>query len=405
MSAADASSDTPNPARGVKLAGQFALFAVGIALFAWVLARAHGELTPERIDDLRAAGPVLVFALAALTAASFALNGLGWWVALSPVRRLPLLPTVGVNVAATALAYLPGKLSVVFRVLYHKRTDRVPVMQFGGWAAAFTAITIAGLGPGIAASIVYRGDTGPGWWAIAIGGAIVTTAAIVALARLFDAGPGWRWLERTARRLPGGPRLVGSAPFAHAHTGLRMLAAPRATAAGVAIRFADALGYAARFLIVGAVLTEGDHLGGGITLGEAMVAGVGFFLISALAPTGPLGLREAATGGLLGVLVTDGLRLVVVTVSLVELLTAAICGPLAALFLKRAAGVLRGVTEELRGSVAVEAELLATNANSSVGGNQPDRNHTGPPQDGQHPATPTDQPAAKPATEPGSGDH
>ena len=388
-------TDAPPAAALAKRVGQTALFAIGIALFAWVLHRAAGELTPERTADLRAAGPGFLLALVGLTIASFALNGLGWWVALTPVRRLPIATTVAVNVVATALAYLPGKLSVVFRALYHKRADTVPVLQFGGWAAAFAAAALAGLGPGVAASLLVPGPAHAAWWAAALLGSIAAAALVVALARLFHTGPGWRAFERAAGALPGGARLVGSAPFQHAHAGLRMLADPRAAAAGVAIRLADALAYAARFLIVGAVLTEGDRLGGGIALSEAMVAGVGFFLISALAPTGPLGLREAATGGVLGALVADGLRLVVVTVSLVELLTAALCGPIAALLLGRAAArAMRGVGDELGGSVALETELLNPPACD-----HDDRDRPRPTQHAQHAAAPANQPVPETAPE------
>ncbi|MEM0982340.1 MAG: lysylphosphatidylglycerol synthase domain-containing protein [Planctomycetota bacterium] len=317
------------PRKVVRLLVQALLFAAGLALFGWVAWTARAELTEERIAELKRAGPAFVAALVGLSLASFCLNGFGWWVAVSPVRRLSVWRTLAVNVVATGLSYLPGKLSVLFRVLYHKRVDRMPVMQFGGWAAAFGGVTVVGLGPGVAATLLLPDAAWGLWLGATAVGVVVAFVALVVGSRWVASDSGWRLLESIARRLPKGEAVLASGPFVNLHTGVAMVANERATGLGVVIRQLDALGYAARFLVMASVLNVE------MTLAEAAVAGVSFFLISALAPTGPLGLREAATGGVLGALVSDGLKIVVVSVSAVELATVAVAGLIAGVALSR----------------------------------------------------------------------
>ncbi len=316
-----AKPDTPDPSaplrrNHLRIALQVAGFALGIALFGWVVRTALGEMTPERWDQLRSASLVAVAGMFLLALGNVALNGLMWFVAFLPIRRLRLPDMLAVNAGATTLAYLPFKLSILFRVLYHKRFDAIPVLQFGGWTAAITACMAAALLPGIGASLLpTRDDTVP-WLAITLVGALLCALAGARLSAFFATGKGWRWLKATIIRITGdrGRTVVESTLFENLHSGVHMLADTRATLSGVALRLLDAAFIAARFAIAAQVL------GIDLMLVDALVVGVAYFLIGAVAPTGTVGVREGGTAGLFALLGLEDMTAVIVFVSALEML-------------------------------------------------------------------------------------
>lgn len=274
---------------------------VCIGLLGWVITRAGAQMTPERWALLRAAPwwqPGLLFALGLF---SVAVNGLAWWVALRPVQRIRLADVVAVNAIATALAYLPFKLSVVFRVLYHRTMDGISLLRFGGWAAAVAGPMAAAFGPGLLLAFTPLRHNPWAWAAGAVIGAAAASLVLAALSRFFATGRGWRWLRRVSARMGGrrGLRLLHGPMFTNLHAGIHMLARPEIVLLAATLRLLDAAGLAARVMIAGTILAIP------VDPGSAAVVGVCYFMIGAIAPTGTLGLREGGVAGVLALLKVD----------------------------------------------------------------------------------------------------
>lgn len=303
-------------------------FAIGIALLVWIIAQARQDLTPDKIDQLREAEAWRVGLIVVLSVSSVVLNGVMWWAAITPVRRVPLVDCLGVNAVASALALLPFKLSVVFRVLIHRRRHGVPMLTFGGWGAALVALMLAALGPAVGASLLLPGGS-MAWWAASIGGGGALLGVGVVLARYFSTGAGWRVLRRVVERVLGerGVRLMNSSPVENAHQGVFMLASPGWTFLGGGLRFTDTMAYAARFWLASSIV------GVSISVGDAAVVGVSYFIISVIAPTGSAGVREAGTAGVFALLRIPDPALTVAFVGAIELGVGIVTGVLGALVL------------------------------------------------------------------------
>jgi hypothetical protein len=318
----DRTSPSPDPSaplrkNRLRLALQVAGFAIGIAILVWVVRTALAEMTPERWGQLRGAHWSIIAGMLALGVASLVFNGLLWLVAFLPIRRLRAADTLAVNAAATLLAYAPFKLSFVFRVLYHRRFDAVPVLQFGGWSAAVVATLAAAITVGLIASLTPLRDRPGLWLAVTLLGALACGVAGSRVSAFFATGAGWRWLTRTAGKLGGarGTRVVESPLFENLHSGVHMLAATPVTLTCVAMRLLDAGTLAGRFLLAAHVL------GVELSLTDALVIGVAYFVIGAAAPTGTIGVREGGTAGLFALLDVEGAAPVIVFVSAVEMLS------------------------------------------------------------------------------------
>ncbi len=274
----------------VRLAVQGLGFVAGLTLLGWCV---HAALSPENREQLSKLGDAPAWAVAAmlgLSAASVALNGLAFWCALLPARRLHASDVIATNALATLLNYLPFNLSAISRVVIHNRRDRVPLLTIGGWFGAVLGVMVVSLAPLVAASL-WRQGVDAAWWAIALFGPLTAGGGLIALARPFAGERGLTRLHAILDPLAVGPlrRALRSERFAQLHAGVTMLADPRALALGVAIRLADVATQTARFVLAAAIPCiplPRDH---------AALVDPSYFLISVVSPFGMLGTREAGT--------------------------------------------------------------------------------------------------------------
>jgi len=321
----------PRPQRSaLRLTLQALGFLIGIGLLAWVVSTAFSAMTAEDWERLRNASPLRLAGLVGLGGLSVALNGLIWWLCIRPVRRVGLADVTAVNAVATLLAYAPFKLSVLFRVTWHRAVDRIPMLTFGGWAVAIVATLAAGLGPAVALRLTPLRDHDAAWLAAAVVGTVLAALAGAAISASLATGAGWRTLRRVVFRLRGraGIRLIRGRLFTNVHAATHMLAAPHTVAAASLVRLLDGLSIGARFLIAAAILAAD------VDPGTAMVVGVCFFVIGAVAPTGAAGVREGGTAGVFALLgVTDAVAPVVVFVAATQILGELLVGVAAAAWL------------------------------------------------------------------------
>ncbi|HRQ74272.1 MAG TPA: hypothetical protein PLU35_14715, partial [Phycisphaerales bacterium] len=134
----------------LRLAVQGLGFVAGLVLLGWCV---RAALSPENREQLSKLGDAPAWAVAALlglSVASVALNGLAFWCALLPARRLHASDVIATNALATFLNYLPFKLSAISRVVIHNRRDRVPLLTIGGWFGAVLGVMVVSLAPLVA---------------------------------------------------------------------------------------------------------------------------------------------------------------------------------------------------------------------------------------------------------------
>ncbi|GIK20094.1 MAG: hypothetical protein AMXMBFR77_21920 [Phycisphaerales bacterium] len=284
--------NTPNAGRRpvLRFALQIVGFVGGLALLGWCV---RAALSPENREQLARLGDAPAWSVAVLlglSAASVALNGLAFWSALLPARRLHASDVIATNALATFLNYLPFKLSAISRVVIHNRRDRVPLLTIGGWFGAVLGVMAASLVPLVAASL-WRQTVDAAWWAVALLGPIAAGGGLVALARPFADERGLARLHVILDPLAVGPlrRALRSERFAQLHAGVTMLADPRAVAIGVSVRLADVAVQTARFVLAASIL------GVALPWDHAALVASSYFLISVVSPFGMLGTREAGT--------------------------------------------------------------------------------------------------------------
>lgn len=268
-------------------------FLVGIGLLVWCVSVALSEKNREQFDRLMDASAWQVTVLLACSAGTMILNGLIFWVLLWPVERTNVLYMSAVNGLATLISYAPFKIALAFRVLVHRRIDKVPVLTIGAWFAAIAVVTVAVVGPAIGASFAVRGGSAA-WWAMWIGGSIALTAASIAIASAFQGQAGWEKLKKLLAGVGLGAivRWLGTEHGLKIHAGVDMIAHRRATSAASGLRVADILVQAVRIRVAAEIL------GVELDWGGSMVIASTYFLIGILSPIGMLGTREAGSAGM-----------------------------------------------------------------------------------------------------------
>lgn len=262
-------------------------FLLGLGLLAWCVSIVLSPDNREQLSHLLDASALDVAILLACSAATLILNGLIFWIVLWPVKHTSVLHISAVNAVATLISYAPFKIAVAFRVLVHNRIDGVPILTIGAWFAAIAVLAVTVLFPAAAAS-VWLDSRSASWWIAWIGGAIVCTALVVALASAFAGDPGWHRLMRMIRAVGLGfaIRWLGTEHGRRLHAGIDMLAHVRASAAAGACRVADILVQAVRVWIAARIL----HVD--LDWGASMVIASTYFLIAMISPIGMLGPRE-----------------------------------------------------------------------------------------------------------------
>lgn len=304
----------PGPGRR---AGRLALQAIGfvgaIVLLGWCVREALSPGSREQIARLQEAGPWAFVSLLALSLGTLAVNGLVFWAALLPVRRLRVADVVAVNALATFLNYLPFKAGLVARLVIHRRRDRVPLTILGAWIVATVASLPVALGPLLLVALWRQGagtrggepaalDLGPVALGAALVGAACCAAGVVVVSRAL-AGPVGLARVRAAAgatRLRPLASLTRRPWFERLHAGMDMLAHPWTFGGCVALRAADVGLNAWRFVLAAGVL------GMDIPWAGAVVLACVFYAVGALSPVGMLGVREGATTGLAGLLALAG---------------------------------------------------------------------------------------------------
>lgn len=310
----------------VRTALQLLGFLVGLAMLGWCIRQALGPENQAQLRRLGDAPASAILLLLSLSLGTLVLNGLMFWVAVRPIRNLSPTGVCATNAVATFASYLPFKLSVVVRVLIHTRRDGLPFFTVGAWMTAVAVVMLVSLSP-LALGAYVRGGLDGVAWGLTAATALTAGAAVIVLARLFSGERGLAKVRAAADATRVGllSRAARSEKTAQLHGALTILGHARATIAGIALRLTDTGVQAWRFLVAA------DILGIPMSIGEAVILSIVYFLVSVFTPIGVLGSREAATAavavalGLRGELRdTDLPLLVTATESLVNLMGAVV---------------------------------------------------------------------------------
>lgn len=318
---ASQSSDADSSASrsGARLVLQVVGFLIGIALLGWCVRLALSEENRASLEQLADAPPGALASLLGLSVVGVVANGLIFWAALRPVRRIAPLDVVATNALATFLANLPFKIGLLARIAIHNRRDKVPMAMIFGWFGAVTATLLLVSGALIGAGLL-RGVLG-GWTVpAAVVFMVLLSGMTVLIAKRLSGERGHRRLSRLIGRVGGkrALRLARTQVIRELHMGLDMLASGRWVAVVVLFRAVDFGAQAWRWVVAG------ELVGSDVSATDGLLISGGHFLAGALSPVGMLGFREGAamgTAGLLGLdargfapiaLLTAGAELVVV---------------------------------------------------------------------------------------------
>jgi hypothetical protein len=280
-------------ARQVRLLIQVLGFAISLGLLGVCVWLALKEENRAGFQHLREASAWQVGLLLLLSFLTLNINGLAFWVALRPVRRLAVLDVLATNAVSTFLAYLPFKLSAIARIVIHNRRDRVPLLSIGAWFAAVAVLLLAALGPAALATL-WRQKIDALWIIATLGGQVLLGSVIVMLAGAFRGPAGQARLAALAGslRLRLARRVLGSRAWSNLHAGFDMLASPRAVASAVVLRLADMAVHGSRFALAAAIF------GVALPLDQAVLISLTYFMIGVVSPFGVLGAREMGATGM-----------------------------------------------------------------------------------------------------------
>lgn len=143
-----------------RLAFQVFGFLLGALLLAYCIKIAfYGDTDWSRI---KSASPLMIAALLGTGLLGTILDGLVFWGIIRPYHRLKVMDIQAVNMSAACMNYAPVRLGTIFRILYHARVDRVPLVPILAWFGAIIITTAACLGSVILATLIM-GEPGIGW--------------------------------------------------------------------------------------------------------------------------------------------------------------------------------------------------------------------------------------------------
>lgn len=282
----------PENRSGARIAVQVVGFLIGIALLGWCVRLALSEENREALGKLVDAPPGSLAALLGLSVVSVVANGLIFWGALAPVRRLRALDVVATNALSTFLANLPFKIGLLARIAIHNRRDKVPMAMIFGWFGAVTA-TLITTSASLLVAGTLRGVLGALTVPAAVVSMVVLSVVMVVIAKRLSGERGHRRLSRLIGRFGGrrALRLARSQVMRELHMGLDMLASGRWVALVVAFRIVDFASQGWRWVVAGELVDKDIAFTNGL-----LIAG-GHFLAGALSPVGMLGFREGAAMG------------------------------------------------------------------------------------------------------------
>jgi len=268
---------------------QIAGFMIGLALLYWCVTVALTPDNQKQLASLQHASWVRLTELVLLTLSSVVLNGLIFWATLQPVKKLSSLDLIATNAVASLLAFLPFKLSIIFRFLIHRRRDEVPLLTIGAWFAAVAGGMLMVLGP-LAALSLWRRAIDVVWIIGAATSIPLIALIVISIAKLAAGDAGMLRIYRVANRLNIEPisKAVRTTWFGKLHSICAMVGNPYWFALALVLRLLDVAVWALRFHDVSKLL--GKPLGWDTSL---MLSST-YFLAGVLVPSGTLGSREAA---------------------------------------------------------------------------------------------------------------
>lgn len=284
--------------RGVAL--QVAGLVIGLALLGWCVSIALRPGNREQLERLGEAPWWMIGAVVGLSVLSLGFNAGVFWSLVRPSKRLGFGYVLAVNSVATCLAYLPFKLSLVFRFFIHRVRDGIPVATIAAWiaAAGMSLAVVCGPVAGVAALGVRDA------WLVPLAG---LAAGVIALAAWLVAGAlaGPSGMERIRRMasfsgIGAIERLVRTRTVEHLHAGFGMVGERSAWWTAIGWRACDLAVQSARFWVAARIL------GLDLEIGPAVLLGVTYYALGAASPSGAIGVREGGATGLAAMLHLDG---------------------------------------------------------------------------------------------------
>lgn len=277
--------------RGLRIAVQVVGTLAGLGSLAWCLRTALKPESRAQLGKLWDAPAYLIVAMLGLSLVTLALNGLAFWIALFPVKRLRLVDVLATNGICTFLGYLPAKLGAVLRFVIHNRRDKVPIATCGAWFAALAVIMLVNFTI-MCATAIHWGKIDAVWVLLTLGSGAAATAVLVGVARVFRGERGLTRMESVVglTRIEALKKPLRWNIWLQLHAGFEMLSSPGAVAGGLLNRMVDTGVQSARFLVAARIL--------GIELApqQAMLVSMLYFIVGVFSPSGLAGLREGAVG-------------------------------------------------------------------------------------------------------------
>lgn len=281
----------------------------GVGVLAAAIYFATSEENAEGLRKLQQAPTHLIAMLGLLSFGTIATWGVLFTVTVKPLHTIPYMRTIAVNAIATFVAAVPFKLSIALRGLIHHKGDGVPIKDCLAWFAALSGLTILTM-LGLAGIALYTQSANALFYSLAL--IWIVTAHLVSLVVS-------RWTERRAIQAESQDTMNAARWMRRVSLGVtRIHQHPRQLLVTGVLRVVEIAITALRFTVaaqmVGVILPVPD----------AMILALTFSVISILAPTGTLGLREGGTTlvATAGGLTPETAALIALVVSVAELATA-----------------------------------------------------------------------------------
>jgi hypothetical protein len=287
----------PRGSRGrvVRIVVQVVGFLGGLAALGWCIKTAFKPENREQFAKLSDAPASQIVTLLGLSLLTVILNGLAFWISLAPVRRLRLLDVLATNGVCTFLGYVPFKAGAIVRVIIHNRRDKLPIATIGAWFTALAAVMAASFTVMCIVAVKY-GKIDLTWLLLTVAGCALTGTLIVATARYFKGERGIQRMERLVglTRIAALKKPLRWKVWLQLHDGFEMLASPGAVLGGMANRIVDSGVQSMRFVIAARIF------GVELTLQQALLVSLVYFIVGVVSPSGLLGLREGGAAVLGG---------------------------------------------------------------------------------------------------------
>lgn len=164
-----------------RIAIQIAGFLMGLVLIVLCIRTAfQGDADWSRLQE---ADSGLITALLVTGLLSTVLDGMVFWAVMRPYHKLGFMEVQGANMTASFLNYGPVRLGTIFRIIFHARVDRIPLIPIFAWFAAITVTTAACMGSVFLATITV-GQPGLIWSVVVASLLLVSGITIWFLARV-----------------------------------------------------------------------------------------------------------------------------------------------------------------------------------------------------------------------------